>query len=50
MGFNVDDLIKDYEIKLDIDIDFVIDEALKYDKIHEANIFINKSLLAGPPS
>tara|TARA_Y100001937_G_scaffold120706_1_gene178331 strand:+ start:1550 stop:2344 length:795 start_codon:yes stop_codon:yes gene_type:complete len=45
MGFNVDDLIKDYEIKLDIDIDFVIDEALKYDKIHEANIFINKSIL-----
>ena len=36
---------KDYEIKLDVDIDFVIDEALKYDKIHEANIFINKSIL-----
>lgn len=45
MGFDVEDLIKDYEVKLDVDIDFVIDEALKYDKIHEANIFINKSIL-----
>ena len=45
MGFDVDDLIKDYEVKLDVNIDFIIDEALKYDKIHEADIFINKSIL-----
>ncbi len=45
MGYDVDDIIGEYNIELDIDIDFVIEEALKYEKIHEVNVYISKKIL-----
>tara|TARA_R100000742_G_C4262728_1_gene80568 strand:- start:100 stop:879 length:780 start_codon:yes stop_codon:yes gene_type:complete len=39
------DILGDINIELDIDIDFVIGEALKYDKIHESDILINEQVL-----
>ena len=47
MDYDVSDIIGEPKIDLDIDIDFVIDEALKYDKIYESNIFISKEVLLG---
>jgi len=39
LGFNVDKLIKDFNISLsDIDLEFVINEAFKYDKIKECRV------------
>ena len=43
MNNNVDDIIDRYStmtFDLSIDIDMVIDEAVKYDKICESNIFM----------
>ena len=48
MNNNVDDIIDRYStmtFDLSIDIDMVIDEALKYDKIYESNIFIDRKTL-----
>ena len=45
MGYDVDDIIGEYNIELDIDIDFVIEEALKYEKIHEVNVYISNKIL-----
>ena len=45
MGYDVDDIIGECNIDLDIDIDFVLDEAFKYEKIYEVDIFINKKKL-----
>ena len=39
------DILGDINIELDVDIDFVIDEALKYDKIYEIKIFIDRKTL-----
>jgi alcohol dehydrogenase class IV len=39
------DILGDINIELDIDIDFVIGEALKYDKIYEVDIFIDRKTL-----
>lgn len=39
------DILGDINIELDVDIDFVIDEALKYDKIYEIEIFIDRKTL-----
>jgi len=44
MGYDVDDII-DFDIKLDVDINFIIDEALKYEKIYEFKNDINKNKL-----
>ena len=41
MGYNVDDIIGKYKIQLDFDLDFVIKEAFKYEKINEFNKFIS---------
>ena len=45
MGYDVDDIIGECNIDLDIDIDFVIDEALKYEKIYEVDLSISKNIL-----
>ena len=44
MGYDVDDIIN-FDIKLDVDINFIIDEALKYEKIYEFKNDINKNKL-----
>ena len=41
MGYNVDDIIGGYKIKLEFDLDFVIEEAFKYEKIYEFAELIN---------
>ena len=41
MGYNVDDIIGEYKIKLEFDLDLVIKEAFKYEKINEFNKFIS---------
>ena len=46
LGFNIDALIKDFNISLkDVDLDFVINQAFKYDKIKECKIKINFKLI-----
>jgi len=50
MEEDVSDITEDVKINLlefarDIDMELVIDEALKYDKIHECDILINKTVL-----
>ena len=45
MDYDVSDIIDEFPSDLEVDIDFVIDEALKYDKINEFSIFINKEIL-----
>ena len=46
LGFNIDSIIKDYNICLeDIDLKFVIKEAFKYDKINECKIDINEKII-----
>ena len=45
MGFNIDDIIGEYNIELEFDKEFVIKEAFKYDKIYEFNKDINKEIL-----
>ena len=45
MDYDVSDIIDEFPFDLEVDIDFVIDEALKYDKINEFSIFINKEIL-----
>jgi len=45
MGHDVDDIIGKYKIQLDFDLDFVIEEAFKYEKINEVNISINSKIL-----
>ena len=40
----IDIFIKDH-VSTDIDLDFVIDEALKYNKIYESSIFIDRKTL-----
>ena len=50
MEEDVSDITEEVKINLlgftrDIDIELVIDEALKYDKIHECDILINKTVL-----
>ncbi len=39
------DILGDINIELDVDIDLVIDEALKYNKIYEVDIFIDRKTL-----
>jgi alcohol dehydrogenase class IV len=41
MGYNVDDITGGYKIKLEFDLDFVIEEAFKYEKIYEFAELIN---------
>ena len=41
MGYNVDDIIGEYKIKLEFDLDLVIEEAFKYEKIYEFTKLIN---------
>ena len=38
-------VIGKYKIQLDFDLDFVIEEALKYEKIYEVNKFISNTIL-----
>ena len=48
MDNDVSDIIEKYEnftLDFNIDLEMVVDEALKYDKIYECNIFIDKSIL-----
>ena len=45
IDYDVSDIIEDFNLELDVDIDFIIDEALKYDKINEFKIFISKEIL-----
>jgi alcohol dehydrogenase class IV len=45
MGHDVDDIIGKYKIQLDFDLDFVIKEALKYEKIYEFNAHIDTNTL-----
>ena len=45
INYDVSDIIEDFNLELDVDIDFIIDEALKYDKINEFKIFISKEIL-----
>ena len=48
MMHDVDGIISQFSnftIDFDIDLEMVVDEALKYDKIYECNIFIDKSIL-----
>ena len=45
IDYDVGDIIEDFNLELDVDIDFIIDEALKYDKINEFKIFISKEIL-----
>ena len=48
IGNDVSDIIEQYEnftMDFNIDLEMVVDEALKYDKIYECNIFIDKSIL-----
>jgi alcohol dehydrogenase class IV len=45
MDCDVNDIVGDIKIELDIDIEFVIDEALKYNKIYESSIFIDRKTL-----
>ena len=46
LGFNIDSLIKDFNIDLDnIDLDFVIEEAFKYEKIKECQINISTQII-----
>ena len=45
MDYDVSDIIDEFPSDLEVDTDFVIDEALKYDKINEFSIFINKEIL-----
>ena len=44
MGVDVSDITKEVMF-FAVDIDLVIDEALKYDKIHECDIFIDRKTL-----
>ena len=46
MDEDVGDIIGDVDIQLDIDIEFVIEEALKYNKINECEILISKEVLS----
>lgn len=39
------DIIEDFNYDINVDIDFVIGEALKYDKIYEVDIFIDRKTL-----
>ena len=43
--YDVSDIVGDIQIELDINIRFVITEALKYSKIHESEIYISKGVL-----
>jgi Alcohol dehydrogenase, class IV len=48
MNNDVSDIIDEYEnftFDFNIDMEMVIDEALKYDKINESKIFIDKKVL-----
>ncbi len=47
MGIDINNIIKDFNIKLDIDIDidFVINEAFKYNKINEYFLPINQHMI-----
>ena len=45
MDYNVSDIIEDFNFDLDIDINFVIEEALKYEKIYDVNIVITDKIL-----
>ena len=44
MGVDVSDITEEVSLN-DIDIDLVIEEALKYDKINECSIFIDRKTL-----
>jgi hypothetical protein len=44
MGVDVSDITEEVILD-DIDIDLVIEEALKYDKINECSIFIDRKTL-----
>ena len=44
MGVDVSDITEEGSLN-DIDIDLVIEEALKYDKINECSIFIDRKTL-----
>ncbi len=45
MGFNVDDIIGEYEIDLEFDKELVIKEAFEYEKIYEFNKNISEEIL-----
>ena len=45
MGYNIDDIIGEYAIQLDFNLDFVINRAFKYEKIHEFNAHIDTNTL-----
>ena len=46
MGVDVSDITEEVNLTTcRVDMELIIDEALKYDKIHECNIFIDKSVL-----
>ena len=45
MGYNIDDIIGEYAIQLDFNLDFVINKAFKYEKIHEFNAHIDTNTL-----
>ena len=46
MGVDISDITEEVNLTTcRVDMELIIDEALKYDKIHECNIFIDKSVL-----
>ena len=45
MGYDVNDIIGEYDIKLDFDVDLVVEEAFKYDKINETIFDVEKESL-----
>ncbi|MDC1050734.1 iron-containing alcohol dehydrogenase [Candidatus Marinimicrobia bacterium] len=45
LGFDIDHLIKDFNMHLEIDLDFVINEAFKYEKINECKVKLNKIII-----
>lgn len=47
MGYDVSDIVENININLDIDVDFVIKEALKYTKINEFKLPLNYKILIG---
>ena len=45
MGYDVNNIIGNLNIDLQLDLDFVIEEAFKYNKIHECKLKINKQII-----
>ena len=47
MGYDVNDIIGSYNVDFDYDVNLVIKETFKYDKIFECNLNIDKEIIKG---